>query len=145
MEDFVLPLQIRWSDLDPNFHLRHAVYYDWGSMCRMEFLVNHGLTTALMSAGHFGPILFREECVFRKEIRYGDLISINLEIMKSTRDYSRWSIKHTIQKAEKKAAAYLTIEGAWMQTVERKLIPAPPIAVAVFSQMPKAPDFSWMD
>ena len=69
MPIFELPLQIRWSDLDPNFHLRHSVYYDWAAMCRMEFLTRNGLTPALMQQMQFGPIIFREEAVFRKEIQ----------------------------------------------------------------------------
>ena len=38
MKDFIKEIQVRWSDLDPNFHLRHSVYYDWGAYCRIEFL-----------------------------------------------------------------------------------------------------------
>lgn len=38
MEKFIQEIQLRWSDLDPNFHLRHSVYYDWGAFCRIEFL-----------------------------------------------------------------------------------------------------------
>ena len=38
MEEFSLDIQLRWSDLDPNDHIRHSVYYDWGAMCRMEYL-----------------------------------------------------------------------------------------------------------
>ena len=28
--NYTKPVEIRWSDLDPNFHLRHSVYYDYG-------------------------------------------------------------------------------------------------------------------
>jgi acyl-CoA thioesterase FadM len=38
MDTFLLPIQLRWADIDANFHVRHSVYYDWGAMCRMEFL-----------------------------------------------------------------------------------------------------------
>ncbi len=48
MDEFSKLIQIRWSDLDPNFHLRHSVYYDWGAFCRVEFLNEHGLTAGLM-------------------------------------------------------------------------------------------------
>ena len=38
MKEFKNSIQLRWSDLDPNFHVRHSVYYDWGAFCRIEFL-----------------------------------------------------------------------------------------------------------
>ena len=72
MEDFVMPIQVRWSDLDPNFHLRHSVYYDWGAVCRVEYLNKAGLTLQRMQQLQIGLILFREECVFRREVRMGD-------------------------------------------------------------------------
>ena len=37
LQSFVRPIQIRWADLDPNFHLRHSVYYDYGAYCRIGF------------------------------------------------------------------------------------------------------------
>src|SRR5215467_1080896 len=98
MNDFRLDIQHRWSDLDPNFHLRHSVYYDWGALSRIEFLYSHGLTAEVMSRLSFGPILFREECVFRKEVRMGDKVTIGLKLTKSKRDGSRWSIRHDIIK-----------------------------------------------
>lgn len=84
---FSMPLQIRWADLDPNFHIRHSVYYDWGAMCRIDYLSENGLTPAVMQKMHFGLIAFREEAVFRKKIKYGDKLTINLKLIKSRRDY----------------------------------------------------------
>ena len=42
MSEFNRMIQLRWSDLDPNFHIRHSVYYDWGAFVRVEFLNEHG-------------------------------------------------------------------------------------------------------
>ena len=89
MDQYIKPLEIRWSDLDPNFHLRHSVYYDYGAYCRISFLEEYGLGTEVMQRLNFGPILFREEAVFRKEIRIRDLLSIDLKLLKSRKDFSR--------------------------------------------------------
>ena len=72
MNEFICPVQVRWADLDPNFHLRHSVYYDWGAYCRILFLNGYNMTTEVMKHLNIGPIIFREECVFKKEIRFGD-------------------------------------------------------------------------
>jgi len=144
MEIFLLPVQVRWSDMDPNFHLRHSVYYDWGALCRIEFLYKYELTADVMVKLEFGPILFREECVFRKEIRFGDNVVINLELLKSRKDYSRWTILHTIKKNDD-LSAILTVDGAWLDTVKRKLAVPPQQVVHVFGQMPVAENFQWLD
>lgn len=145
MGKFIKDIQVRWSDLDPNFHLRHSVYYDWGAFCRIEFLIEHNLTSEMMAKMNFGPILFREESIFRKEIRLNDKVTINLELMRSKKDFSRWSIQHSIFKNENILAAIITVDGAWMDTLKRKLF-TPPVEVAnVFNQMPRSENFQWLD
>ena len=143
MEGYIKSLDIRWSDLDPNFHLRHSVYYDYGAYCRICFLQDGGLTNQRMYELHIGPILFREEAIFRKEIRMGDDLRINLEVLKSRRDFSRWTIRHQLIKEENTLAALVTVEGAWINTLARKLATPPIDVISVFEKMPKAPEFEW--
>lgn len=143
MDVFERALQVRWSDLDPNFHLRHSVYYDWGAFCRVEFLNEYGLTPELMQQLHFGPILFREECIFRREIRLGDEVKINLRLIKGKKDYSRWSIQHEIIKHGDILCAQLTVDGAWLNTSQRKLASPPEKVHEVFNSMPKSESFEW--
>jgi acyl-CoA thioester hydrolase len=145
MEQFRKEIQLRWSDLDPNFHLRHSVYYDWGAFCRIEFLNEFHLTPTVMQQLHFGPIIFREECIFKKEIRFGDKITIDLKLVNAKRNFSRWSIQHIIQKNGDIVSAILTVDGAWINTIERKLAVPPPEAEKVFSQMPVDENFLWID
>lgn len=144
MTEFAKQLQVRWSDLDPNFHLRHSVYYDWGAFCRVEFLNAYGLSADVMTKLLFGPILFREECVFRREIRSGDEVTIDLQVVKSRRDYSRWSIRHNISKNGDTLCAVLNVDGAWMNVRERRLMTPPEKVIEVFEQMPKGEDFAWV-
>ena len=145
MAAFEMPVEIRWADLDPNFHLRHTVYYDWAAMCRLRFLDQNGLTPAFMRQWSFGPILFREEAVFRKEIKFGDHIMINLELVKARKDYSRWTIQHTVVKNGDIVSAVITVDGAWLDTAKRKLTTPPQEVVATFSHMPTSENFQWLD
>lgn len=144
MDIFSMAVQIRWSDLDPNFHLRHSVYYDWGALCRIEFLNKYGLSADEMTRLKFGPILFREECVFRREVRSGDDVKMNLQLIKARKDYSRWSIQHQVIKNGDVVAAVLTVEGAWMSMVERKLATPPTLVLEVFDKMPHSESFAWV-
>jgi acyl-CoA thioester hydrolase len=145
MENYQMEVQVRWSDLDPNVHIRHSVYYDWGAFCRIQYLGTHGLTTEIMQQLQVGPILFREECVFKKEIRLGDKITIDLAVLRGKKDFSRWTIQHTIRKNENTVAAIIVVDGAWLDTSKRKLATPPPEVAAVFSQMPLDEKFQWLD
>lgn len=144
MPDFFRTVQTRWSDLDPNFHLRHSVYYDWGAFCRIEFLKEYGLTAEVMHKMNFGPILFREECVFRREIKSSDTVIIDLKLIRSKKDFSRWSIQHHIIKKENIVAAVITVDGAWLDILERKLASPPQQVFNVFSKMPASDAFEWL-
>jgi acyl-CoA thioester hydrolase len=143
MNEYLKPIQIRWADLDPNFHLRHSVYYDYGAYCRVCFLEEYGLSNSKMQELSIGPILFREEAVFRKEVRLGDNLSINLRVLKARKDYSRWTIKHEIIKNENVLAAVITVDGAWINTLQRKLATPGELAASVFEAMPKDDAFEW--
>lgn len=142
MSSFTREISIRWSDLDPNFHLRHSAYYDFGAQHRIEILSQQGLTMKVMQEQHFGPIAFREECVFRKEIHLNDTITITTKIGKMKADASRWTIVHDFHNKEGALCAKITIDGAWMDTQLRKLaVPTPPIALQVMDSIPKTDDF----
>lgn len=139
---FTKQISLRWSDMDPNFHLRHSVYYDLGSQQRVEILDRFGLTLRVMQEQGFGPILFREECVFRKEIRLSDTVTINCALSSMRADASRWSIRHELRNQNDELCAILTLDGAWMDTQLRKIAnPTPAIARETFLKMPKTEDF----
>jgi acyl-CoA thioester hydrolase len=92
----------------------------------------------------FGPILFREEAVFRKEIRMGDPLFIDLCLTKSRKDFSRWSIRHHLIKNNDILAAVITVDGAWINTALRKLATPPAKLVEVFEHMPRSQEFEWV-
>jgi acyl-CoA thioester hydrolase len=144
MPPFVKELSIRWADLDPNFHLRHSVYYDFGAAQRIEILEQSGLTLKVMQEQGFGPIIFREECLFKREIRLADLITIYAKIARLNADASRWTIAHElVNTTTNTLCAVLTVEGAWIDTKIRKLAnPTPQIVRDVLQAFPKTGDFS---
>ena len=145
MNSYSKPVEIRWSDLDPNFHVRHSVYYDMGAYVRMSFLTENGLGAPVMLQHNLGPILFREECVFKKEIHFGDSITINLTLKKCSPTYSRWSFQHEIIKNGDTVAAIITVDGAWIDTVRRRLTVPTEIITHTFEKLPRSEDFAWIE
>jgi len=145
MDVFRRKVEVRWSDLDPNYHLRHSVYYDWGAYVRLTFLNEHGLTPFVMNQYHFGPILFREECVFKREVLFGDIIEIDMQIIKSRKDMSRWGMMHQVWKNDDALSAVINIDGAWIDTKHRKLAVPPAFIYEVFEAIPKAENFELIE
>ena len=141
MNNFIKNIEIRWSDLDPNFHVLHSKYYDFGAYCRMAFLIENGLSPAIMLEHKIGPILFREECVFKKEILFGDKVTVNVKVDKVTADFGRWTMIHEIYKNDETLAAIITADGAWLNTAIRKLTVPPAVIISLFKSAPKTASF----
>jgi acyl-CoA thioester hydrolase len=141
MTDFSEIIQIRWADIDANRHLRHSVYYDYGASMRMHVLSSRGLTTKKLEEFMMGPILFREEAIFRREILLEDKIRITVELVKATEDYGRWSLRHHFYKEENTLAATLNIDGAWIDLNKRKLATPNEFVRNIFETFPKSSDF----
>ena len=144
MSAFQRSITLRWADLDPNYHVRHSVYYDWGATLRLEFMAEYGLTYGAMQAMHFGPILFREEAIFKREVRPGDVMTMNVLVTKFRRDYSRFSFRHELTRADGVLCAVINVDGAWIDTQLRKLTVPPAVVARMVEEGPKAVDFEWM-
>ncbi|AYB30867.1 acyl-CoA thioesterase [Chryseolinea soli] len=141
---YVKTIQIRWADIDANRHLRHSAYYDYGATLRMMILSENGLTTEKLEQLQIGPVLFREEAVFRREIRLEDVITVDVELLKATPDYGRWSIRHNFLKADGSLAAVINIDAAWIDMVKRKLTVPDPFIQNIFANFPKPDDFEFV-
>ncbi|HEY9008270.1 acyl-CoA thioesterase [Ohtaekwangia sp.] len=141
---FNLPIQIRWSDIDQNRHLRHSAYYDYGAMARMIFLSEHGITTQKLDELKIGPILFREEALFKREITLDDKITLDVELTRAAKDFSRWSLRHNFFKQDGTLAANVTVDGAWIDLERRKLAIPNEFIQGIFSEFPRAAAFEWI-
>ena len=145
MDKFSLPIQVRWSDIDQNRHLRHSAYYDYGATVRIACFSQHGLTNLKFEELRIGPILFREEAVFKREIKFEDSITVDLSVTKATTDFSRWSVRHHFLKADGTLAALINLDGAWMDILARKLAVPDAFIQQVFDDFPKSDDFQLIE
>lgn len=134
---------VQWADLDPNGHVRHSVYYDWCATTRLTLLQQLGYDTHRFLKEGFGPILFREECKFLREINIQDKIAVRVFLLRSRRDMSRWSFRHELTKNESELAAIVTVDGAWMDLRKRKLTIPPQEMLHSLDLVPRAPEFEW--
>jgi acyl-CoA thioester hydrolase len=144
MEKYSVPLNIRWADIDANRHLRHSVYYDFAAAMRMNYLNSNGLTTEKLIEFQVGPILFREEAVFKREVKLEDKVELDVKMIKAMPDYSRWSLQHHFTKPDGTVCTILTVDGAWMDLVKRKLTVPNDFIQGIFGDFPRGAEFEWM-
>jgi acyl-CoA thioester hydrolase len=141
---FSVPIQVQWLHLDPNRHVRHSAYYDFGAHGRISLMSSLGLDTKKKQAININPILFREEAIFKREILFEDEIVCNTTLYKATKDYNRWGYRHELVKKDGTLAAMIYADGAYMDLLTRKLTHLPEEFAQKFELVPKSADFAWM-
>jgi acyl-CoA thioester hydrolase len=123
----------------------HSKYYELGAHCRMSFMFEYGVNNDLFQKDKIGPILFREECIFKKELNAAEIVTVNLVVTKSRRDGSRWSVMHEIKKQDGTVAAVMYADLAWMDLIKRKLTIPPAIVTTMLDAAPKHAEFLFTD
>ena len=131
MATFERTFSVRWADLDPNFHLRHSVYADFGADVRMKCLESNGFSLDRLRELGVGPILFSEKLDYLREVRAGESVTVNMMVVDLSPDGRKWSIKHEITKGDGQKAAELLVTGAWFDTKARK-VSVPPAELDQF-------------
>ncbi|MEQ8245110.1 thioesterase family protein [Fulvivirga sp.] len=133
--------EVKWADLDPNRHMRHSAYNDYAAHMRVKILEEAGLTMSKLEELKMGPILFREETKFLREVGMEGSITITAALSKSRADGSRWSFRHEMFRSDGIKAAIIEVDGAWLDILQRKLAIPPKEIADWFLSMPKTEDF----
>lgn len=136
-------ISLRWSDLDANRHVRHSAYYDFGAQHRIELLALAGLTMKRLAELDLGPVLFREECIFKRELHFSDEVMIRTWLSASRNDFSRFSMRHELIKNTHTISAVINIDAAWMSLAHRKIATHLPAEVMrLGSLLPQTEDYT---
>ena len=139
--DYTYQGKVMWSHLDANMHMRHSAYADFAAQARIEVMDKLGLDLKVFQRLHLGPILFREETQYLREVGINENLTITTVLTKSRPDGSRWSIRHEVIKADGVKAAIINVEGAWLDTLKRKLTGLPEELATQFQYIPKSADY----
>jgi acyl-CoA thioester hydrolase len=142
METIFLKSKVLWAQIDANMHLRHSAYADFAAQARVEMLESLGMTAKVMKEKMLGPILFREETIYYKEIKLGDTVSVSGALSKCRADGSRWSFEQNVYNQDGVLAAKLNVDGAWIDMKIRKLTAPPTEFIQKFLEnLPKTENF----
>lgn len=133
--------QVLWAHIDANRHLRHSAYADFCAQARVNMLKEMGLSLAELGKRQIGPILFREELVYYKEIHQDEHIYVKILMTQYNKHNSRFSFRHEIYKVPNVLAAVVNVDGAWLDLTKRKLTSLPDEWGHVIAKIPKAADY----
>lgn len=139
MSLFHMEFQPRWSDLDPNQHLRHTAYNDLATQVRFTFLQEHGFSQERFMELGIGAVLFREETTFRKEIGMSDTFMVDFEVVDLSKTGKRWRFAHNFWLTQTSAkdikAATVFVEGSWINLSTRKFTSPPAELLSLFQNL----------
>ena len=132
----------RWADFDPNRHMRHSAYNDYAAEIRVRFFNECGLSMDEFATLQIGPVLFKEETSFYKEIHLGEDIRVSMALEAASPQLERWRFVHHIYNEKGDLAAKVQVYGAWIDLKKRKLTHLPDIYLSLIEKIPKADDFT---
>mgnify|MGYP000975188008 FL=1 len=139
--NFEVQFKTKWSDFDPNRHMRHTAYNDYAAEVRVRYFQENGLSINEFAKLNIGPILFKEETSFYKEIHIGENITVKMELEGVSKGIERWRFKHQIFNENGLLSAEIKVYGDWIDLIKRKLTSPPKQFVEIFENLPKTNNF----
>jgi acyl-CoA thioester hydrolase len=141
MENIVFEGPVLWSHIDANMHLRHSAYADFAAQARIAMLDIIGFDSKMLADKKIGPILFREELIYFREVGMNDILKVSCTMAKCRKDGSRWSFTQDLYRRDGIKAATVNTDGAWIDTEKRKLTALPEGLVDKFQRIHKSKNF----
>lgn len=118
--------RVGWSDLDGNAHMGNTSYLDHASNTRILFFAENGFIAARFASEKFGPVVVRDELVYRKELRLTDEFTVDFETAGLSGDGVRFRVRNTFRNTANEVVAAVTSEGVWFD-LERRRSRVPPL------------------
>ncbi|WP_445725556.1 acyl-CoA thioesterase [Flavobacterium sp.] len=138
---FEVTFKTKWSDFDPNRHMRHTAYNDYAAEVRVRYFQEHGLSINEFAKLNIGPVLFKEETTYYKEIHIGENILVKMELEGVSKGIERWRFNHQIFNEKGILSAEIKVYGSWIDLKKRKLTVPPKYFVSIFESLPKTNNF----
>ena len=137
---FEKTLYAGWGDMDFNSHMRNTAYLDKSADVRMMFFSEAGFTMGEFVKRGIGPVIFRDEIQYFKEVRLLQSLRVTLAIAGLADDGGRWFMRNEFHR-DGTLVARVTSEGGWLDLGARRLMAPPPELLAALRSLPRTDDF----
>ena len=132
---------VGWADVDGNAHMANTAFLDRAADTRMLYFAAQGASPARLNEQRIGPVIVRDALVYRKELRFLDEFTVDIELLGRSPDGVRFEISNTFRNSAGEVAAIVTSEGLWFDLEHRRPRPPTPEAIAAQAAMPRSDRF----
>ncbi len=144
MKEVKYKFRVRWADLDPNGHMRHTAYSDYCAQARLMYFEEISMPFSKLLEIGIGPLLFKEDIRFYKEIRMNEKFEVGFCITKLRKDGSKWSFRHNVYTHSNDLSAKIEVDGAWLDLKQRRTTVPPRELSELLIRGAFAEDFEWI-
>lgn len=134
--------QAGWGDMDFNSHMANTAFLDRAADVRMMFFAEHGFPITEFRQRRFGPVLFRDEIEYQRELGLLETFHVELMLAGLAADGSRFIMQNTFTNQGGKLCARIQSTGGWLNLETRKLMPPPPDLVAALNAIDRTDTFA---
>ncbi len=117
--------EVRWSDCDANNHMRHSAYADFCAHTRLGFMNQIGMNDKWLKEQRLGPVLFKEETEYFRELFMGEKVVVTLEPGEPTGSKKSIQVINTIYRENGELAAVHKAVFGWFDSEKRKVVELP--------------------
>ena len=140
-EQFSVTFRVGWAQTDANHHMRNTAFLDLCVDTRFIFFEQHGVPVAEFERPRVGPVVFRDEVDYFRELRLLDSVRMTLALGGLSEDRSRFRLRNELFAADGTLAARVTSTGAWFSLETRKLTAPPEAVAAALAALGRTDDF----
>ena len=122
---FERTLHVGWGDLDFNGHMRNTAYLDKAGDVRMLYFAEQGFSLRDFEKLRFGPVVFKDELEYFRELRMLEPIRITLSLAGLSADRRKFRLRNQFYRPDGELAGRLLSSGGWLDLASRKLAVPP--------------------
>lgn len=127
-ETFATSLRAGWGHMDFNAHMANTAYLDVSADVRFLYFESQGFSAADFGRERIGPVVMKDEIIYRAEIRLQEEFQVTLELAGISDDGSRFRLRNTFVRDDGRTSAVVTTDAGWLDLEKRRLT-APPSAL----------------
>jgi acyl-CoA thioester hydrolase len=139
---FIKEFVVGWGDLDANNHMRNTAYLEVAATARFAYFSELGFPASRFRELHFGPIAFKDEVEYVRELMLLEKFTVNFLQDGMNRNGSVFRIVNEFLNARGERTALVKTSGAWLNLTERKIQPPPPEIIAAMQALPKTATYA---
>ena len=141
MNPYSKTYRIRFSDIDANRHVNHAVYVEAAGDMRYEFFAENGFPPERFEQLSIGPVYTKITTQFLREVLLGETVTVTFALSGLSTQGTFWSVHHDVFKSNGKRAVSMDMEGTILNLTARRAAAPIPELLEVFHLIPRTEDF----